>query len=231
MLAFLPLLAGCQDYNLTQICDATDPSFDIEEVSSLEDAVGPGFVENDGVVLDYDLDALPTDGVWRVMNVDILLMVPQVRFDVWPDGKEMTVSVTIADDPTDSEALYWSVTQAAVKDSLSWEEHVFTQPSAETSETDYMRAWWTFDFEELTSGHGTTEPQFFVDLAWTDDSTSPQVGYSNYNNACDRNWTIYSDAEGWVLNSERPGGGGSDATCSWPMFRVNTGVTWEAEEC
>jgi hypothetical protein len=230
-MTLLALLAACQDYNLTQICDAEDPSFDIEEVSSLEDAVGAGMVVADGVVLDYDLDALPTDGVWRVMNVDILLMVPQKRFDVFPDGKEMTVDVVMADDPTDPDALRWSLTQGANLDDLVWEEHVFTEPSAETSETDYFRAWWTFDFAAETSGQGTTEAQFFVDLQWTDATDSPQVGYSNYNNACDRNWTIYTDAEGWVNNAERPNGGGADATCSWPMFRVNTGVTWEAEEC
>ncbi len=230
-MTLLLLAVGCQDYNLTQICDATDPSFDIEEVSTLEDAVGAGMVEADGVVLDYDLGALPTDGVWRVMSVDILLMVPQARFDNFPDGKEMTVEVVIANDPTDTEALAWSLTQGAVLGDLDWEEHVFTETPAESSETEYFRAWWTFDFSALTSGQGTTEPQFFVDVIWTDDSTSPAVGYSNYNNACDRNWTIYDDATGWELNSERPGGGGADDTCSWPMFRVNTGVTWEAEEC
>ena len=116
------------------------------------------------------------------------------------------------------------------KAALTWVDHTFTEPSAETSETAYQRAWWTFDFAAETSGRGSVEPQFFVDVRWPQDR-SPQVGYSNYNNPCDRNWTIYESATGWERNSERPGGGGADSTCSWPMFRVNTGVTWEAEEC
>ena len=229
-MTLLALLAACQDYNLTQICDAPDPSFDIEGVSSLEDAVGPGMVDADGVVLDYDLASLPTDGVWRVMSVDILLMVPQERFDSFPDDKEMTVEVFISDDPTDTEAASWELTQAADLDALDFEEHIFTEPSAETDLTDYYRAWWNFDFSTETTGLGTTDPQFFVDLRWTG-ARSPQVGYSNYNRPCNRNWTIYETAEGWEHNSERPGGGGDSDTCSWPMFRVNTGVTWEAEEC
>ncbi len=229
-MVFLSLLAGCQDYNLTQICDATDPSFDIEEVSTLEDAVGPDLIEADGVVLDYDVEALPTDGVWRIMSVDILLMIPQDRFDNYPDDREMTVEVFISDDPTDGDAPTWSLTQAANLDALEFEEHIFTVPGAEASETDYYRAWWEFDFSTETVDEGTTEPQFFVDLQWPQ-VRSPQVGYSNYNNACNRNWTIYDESSGWEHNSERPGGGGDDDTCSWPMFRVNTGVTWEAEEC
>jgi hypothetical protein len=226
----LTLLAACQDYNLTQICDATDPSFDIEEVSQLEDTIGPGMVDADGVVLDYDLAALPTDGVWRIMSVDILLMIPSARFDAFPDDREITVEIFVSDDPTDIDAPTWQLTQAANLASLTFEEHLFTNPSAETDETDYQRAWWNFDFSTQTSGQGTTEPQFFVDVQWPE-SNSPQVGYSNYNNACDRNWTIYDAVDGWELNSVRPGGSGDEDSCSWPMFRVNTGVTWEAEEC
>ncbi len=224
------LLVACQDYNLSQICDTTDPAFDIEEVSLLEDAVGPGMVEADGVVLDYDLDALPDGGVWRVMSVDILVMVPQVALDLYPDDREMAVELVISDDPTDEEALHWELTQTVNLDVLELEEHIFTAPSAESSVTDYYRAWWNFDFSVETSGQGTDLPQFFVDLRWTGEE-SPQVGYSNYNRPCNRNWTIYEAVNGWELNSDRPGGGGADENCSWPMFRVNTGVTWEADEC
>ena len=45
-----------------------------------------------------------------------------------------------------------------------------------------------------------------------------KVGYSNFNQDCELNWSNYGS--GWVLNSENPVFFG----CSWPMMRVEVEV-------
>ena len=43
-----------------------------------------------------------------------------------------------------------------------------------------------------------------------------KVGYSNFNQDCEQNWSDYGS--GWELNSENPEYFG----CSWPMLRVRS---------
>ena len=227
----LAFAAGCSDYTIHRTCDSTEPSFDIEEVSTLEDAAGGDDLWwwADAVVLDYDTESLPEGGAWRVLSIDVLAMIPQSQFDNYPTEQELAVEVYSQGEPDTSEP-WWDLTQTLEPSLLDWEQHTLTQPTELATETDYHRAWWRFDFSELTYGQGAQNPEFVVGIRWPDES-GPEVAYSAFNRPCDRNWTVFAGESQWEHNSDQPLGPSQSDGCSWPMFRVNTGVTWEAEDC
>ena len=63
-----------------------------------------------------------------------------------------------------------------------------------------------------------TSNEFIAGVMW-EPPGMVKVGYSNFNQDCEKNWTNYGS--GWGLNSENPDFFG----CSWPMLRVEIEIT------
>lgn len=230
LLALFPL-AACSDYNLNSQCTSREPAFDIEEVSELEESWGPSWWSADAVVVDA-LEPENPEASWRVVSVDVLVMVPTSHLDgtsIWPsefEGAPLTVEVYDTSILTDSSAQMWSLTQELNTAELEWSPHSFPDMT-EMLETEYQMAWWNFNIAGQTSSTPMTSDQFAVGLRWPEKMV-PEVGYSSFNRPCDANWTINDGQSQWQHNSDT----NSDPTCSWPMFRVETEVVWESEvEC
>jgi hypothetical protein len=222
------LSSGCAQDSLGRWCTFDDSSFDIEEVSVLEDAMGEVNV-HDAIVIDYDTSSLAETATWRVGSVDALIMVPQSQFDAYPDSITLAVEVFDAADPQSANP--WVVEQVLNKNDLNWDDVTLTSPDLQT-ELSQKQAWWSFDFTDVIPETGMTSTTYVVGLYWKAGNL-PSVGYSNFNRPCDRNWTDYSDGLGWILNSERFTGLGNPLpnSCNWPMLRVNVEVREERSNC
>ena len=233
ILPFLTL--ACSEYEVRQICTEDEPAFDIEDVSTLDDAAGAqaGWFSGDGVMLQVpDYEALPEGAQWRVASVDVLWMVPAGQYEgtsgfpsSW-DSASLRVNVIDGSDPNDPSATVWSVEQQVSPGSVEWESHSFEDASGLAAEQDYYRAWWSFSFAVQTTGEFMSGSEYFVGLVWPE-YVQPEVGYSYFNRPCDRNWQINDGDEFWTQNSITSG---DEDTCSWPMLRVNTEVSWESDE-
>jgi hypothetical protein len=230
LLPFLLLVTSCTDYNLNSKCTSRAPAFDIEEVSTLESAWGSEWWTADAVVLD-SLPLENPEASWRVVSVDVLVMVPKSHMDGSSpspsdfEGAPLTVEVFDTNDLNDAEAQKWSLTQNLNTADLTWTPHTF---STETNalETEYVQAWWNFNIAGETSDTPMTADQFAVGIRWPQYSV-PEVGYSNFDRPCDANWQVNAGGTTtWQHNSDTSG---NDSTCSWPMFRVETEVVWESE--
>jgi hypothetical protein len=129
----------------------------------------------------------------------------------------LTVQVWDANTPLNRSKPAYSVHQTLVPSQLTWSTAILTTGT-------WRRAWWNFKFAEpvnpVISATGMSASQFLVGVKW-DSSFEPQLGYSNFNRPCDRNWTDTNGTGAWTLNSSL----GSAPTCNWPMLRVNTEVT------
>jgi hypothetical protein len=228
ILIALPFLLSCSEDALTYVCVNEDATFDIEEVSTLEDAMGLP-TGHDAVVLDYDATHLPEGGTWRVSSVDILLMIPASQFDYYPTNIKLGVEVFDGENP--STAPQWTVTQTVDVTKLEWQTVNLNRPDGDT-EPQQRAAWWRFDFSGTIPEEGMNSTTFVVGAAWSA-SSLPTIGYSNFNRPCNRNWTLYDPTEGWVLNSERedPFGSVEANSCNWPMLRVNVEERHEADSC
>lgn len=214
-------VACASDNGVTGLCGIPESGFDIEEASTLEDAQGYPYM-HDAVVLDYNDASLAAGDAWRVRSVEIMPMIGKIGFDFFSDGQQVTVEIWDANNP---QGTPYKVTQTFRKDDHDWERVTLQNPST-AWETDQVFAWWEFDFSEVIPTTGMTEGEYLVSVAW-DGSGLPAVGYSNFNNPCDKNWTDYGDGFGWVLNSDM----GSLDECSWPMIRVEMEVITRAVEC
>lgn len=224
----LALLQSCAEDSLTFVCVNEDATFDIEEVSTLEDAMGfPS--GHDAIMLDYDSSNLPDTGSWRVSSVDVLLMIPDAQFDYYPNNIQLGVEVFDGENPTN--APRWVITQTIDVASLQWELVTLRQPDSDTPRQQ-RTAWMRFDFSETIPETGMSSTTFVVGAQWSS-STLPTIGYSNFNRPCNRNWTLYDDIEGWVLNSERDDLFGllDPNSCNWPMLRVNVEERHKANTC
>ena len=228
ILVTLPFLLSCAEDALTFVCVNEDSTFDIEEVSTLEDAMGLP-TGHDAVVLDYDASSLPVGGTWRVSSVDILLMIPSSQFEYYPTNIKLSVEVFDGENP--STAPRWTVTQTVDVTKLDWQTINLNRPDRAT-EPQQRTAWWRFDFSTAIPEEGMNSTTFVVGAAWSS-SSLPTIGYSNFNRPCDRNWTLYDITEGWVLNSEREDLFGlvDPNSCNWPMLRVNVEERHEADSC
>jgi len=224
-------LVGCSDYQFNELCESDDPSFDIEEVSSLEDAAGAQWWMADAIVLDHEMGNAPEGSQWRVVSVDVLVMTSRSQFEGinptpsgWEDAS-LNVVVFDSNDPNATEPAVYSTTQTLNSDSLEWEDHTFEGSNTLAEESDYVRAWWNFDFSTQTSGKGMEADQYIVGIRWPE-LYIPEVGYSSFNRPCDRNWQVNADGTTeWLHNSVS-----SEADdCSWPMMRVHTQVFWESK--
>jgi hypothetical protein len=224
------LLIACSDYNLNSKCTSRAPAFDIEEVSSLDTSWGSEWWSADAVVLDSVVPENP-EANWRVVSVDVLVMVPTSHMDgtsMWPsnfEGAPLTVEVIDASDLNDSTAQSWSLTQNLNTAELEWQPHTFAEMTS-ALETEYQMAWWNFNIAAETSDAPMTADQYAVAIRWPQASV-PEVGYSNFDRPCASNWQVNADGStDWQHNSETSE---DDSSCSWPMFRVETEVVWESE--
>jgi hypothetical protein len=209
------------DETVTTTTTTTEPesSFDIEQVSVLEatDVLEHGA---DAVILDHDSSQLPPNSTWRVSNVDVLVMVPSYAFSGYPgsvglSSVGLTVEVWDTNSPTNPQKPAYKLHQVLVPSKLTWES--VTLPGG-----SYKKAWWSFPLADAAAPVITqpmTAQKFLVGVRW-DSSGEPQLGYSNFNRPCDRNWTDPGTGT-WTLNSSY----GQPNTCSWPMLRVGTEVT------
>lgn len=191
-----------------------DSVFDIEEVSTLEDAFGglwetSEVVSHDAVVLWFDTCALPPEASWRVEVVEVLAMIPVSEFDDYPDDVRLAIEVFDGVRPDELEP--FTLTQTLRIDELEWTRETLTDP-ATTDYLDFYAAWWAFDFTDVIV-EGMDNTRITVGVWWPDTTDYPLVGYSNFNLSCERNWTVHGDGP-WQHNSDV-----SDL-CSWPMLRV-----------
>ena len=209
-------------------CTDTVTAFDIEEVSALQDAVSPFLAANetamgifspwyrDALILDY---TVPTSGEgesWRISAVYALIMVPSGRFDTFADGQPLTVEVFDSNDPRT--VMGWTKTEPVVKGDLEWSDYTLPFDAAISgsfSEFDQKGAWMRFDMTGVIPETGMSADQFVVGIQW-ETMSQVAVGYSNFNRACNRNWTEWELGSGWNLN----GTSDTDLGCSWPMLRV-----------
>ncbi len=211
----LSLLVACgSDYAVKNICVESADGFDVEAVSTLQDAAGYPDAR-DAVVLDFDAAALPEGATWRVTRVDLLAMVPEWVFDRYEGGDALRVDVWDADRPRGQGD--WHVSRAIDPSELDWERTSLPPDAFWASQRDELqqrRAWMSFDFADVIPEEGMGAGAYTVAVSWNGDGL-PTIGYSNFNLACSRNWTDYGDGA-WTLNSAD---GDGDA-CSWPMMRV-----------
>ena len=214
-------LSGCATDDLHYVCINEEPTFDIEEVSTLEDSMSlPN--GHDAIILDYNDSYLPEGGTWRVSSVDILLMIPASQFNFYPNNVELTVEVFGGADPR--RAPTWKVKQTVDVSKLRWTDVRLTNPD-QAYELSQKQAWWTFDFTSVIPESGMRSTTFLVGAAWENDSL-PTIGYSNFNRPCDRNWTKYNEVA-WKLNSVLS----PYPICNWPMMRVNVEERHKSKNC
>ncbi len=230
-------LGGCADDPLYAFCTDDGAGFDIDEVSALEGNLAWQGTA-DAVVLSYDDERLGDDeqNSWRVAGVDVLVMIPEADFDRYDNAAALEVLVFDGADP--NTAAEYRVRQTLVARELDWTTYSFDAPPegarrvdpfgvpVTNFDTEYLKAWWHFDFTGVIPEEGMTNTTYAVGLLWPDDA-APLVGYSLYDRSCTDNWTNYDRAEpafvddgrrGWVSNAER----GSTGGCNWPMLKVNT---------
>ena len=216
MFALLLLACSESDYAVKNLCVEEAGGFDIEEVSTLQDAAGyPG--ARDAVVLAFDADSLGDGESWRVTGVDLLAMVPEDYFGRYDGGDRLTVDVWDADRPRGSGG-DWQVEVAIDPSALAWERVTLPRDAfwaSQRGELQQRRAWLPFDFSAVVPEEGMGSGRYTVSVSWTG-SGLPTIGYSNFNLDCGRNWTDYGDGS-WTLNSAD----GDGSSCSWPMMRVH----------
>ena len=242
-LLLLSVTAGCGDYTLTakfveevedtgaytpdapvegtgSATEEDDPcgsttAFDIEEVSTLQDAFGLPSVQ-DGLSLSVP-EQVASAG-WRPTEVEVLVSYPAWYFDYIDDTNVLTATIYPADRPQGES---WSVRATVRRGDLDWQP-LTLPPDADWSGEDreQMAAWMTFDFTDQIPVAGMNRTDYFVAISW-DTWGFPNVGYSNFELDCTANWSDYGDGR-WVQNS------GVD--CSWPMLRITTEVG-DPEDC
>ena len=189
-------------------CVESSTAFDIEEVSTLQDAFGLPQVR-DGLTLTVDGSNIQQGRTWRPISVQILVMYPTWYFDFYDDSNALTVDFYPSSSPGGSLPL--SKTVQIRKSALNWEP-MLLPANADWSGDDreQMAAWLEFDLSDLGAEDGYTSTDYFVSLGW-DSIGFPNVGYSNFELSCTQNWTDYGNGS-YVQNS------GQD--CSWPMLKI-----------
>ena len=71
-------------------CIDSSTAFDIEEVSSLQDAFGLPKVR-DGLMLSVPEESLSGGKKWRPTSVEVLVMYPEWYFDFYDDSNSLTI--------------------------------------------------------------------------------------------------------------------------------------------
>lgn len=216
-------------------CTEVVTAFDIEELSVLQDAASPNLVSYaSGLAIPWYRDALvlnymPDDGPgssWRVSAVEVLIMVATGRFDSQPDGE--TLSIEVFDGANPRMAPTWKVSQPVIHGDLDWSDYSLPWDAAisgASGEYEQKGAWLRYDFTSTIPDSGMVSPEFVVGVQW-EYLSRVAVGYSNFNRACDRNWTEWDPGSGWIMNGDSTSGDG----CSWPMLRVEIERTF-SDDC
>ena len=206
-----------------QIVECTEEvnAFDIEDVSTLQDALSAsiGTWQRDGVIIDYG-QGLDSDVSWRISTVEILIMIPEDKVPMFEDGNTMQVEIYDSDDPRSVEA--YVQTMEVHRVDLQWTLYTLPDDAAHASvDEEYSQygAWLSFDFKNTIPVTGMNSQRFIVAVDWPE-PREIAVGYSNFNRSCASNWSDYG--EGWVLNSEDP----MNLNCSWPMMRIQVERTY-----
>tara|TARA_B100000575_G_C23032648_1_gene594499 strand:- start:230 stop:1063 length:834 start_codon:yes stop_codon:yes gene_type:complete len=220
-------------------CTEVVTAFDIEELSVLQDAASPYLVATqsplhttsgpwyrDALVLTYLPPDDGFDSTWRVAAVEVLVMVPTARMGTLPDGERLTIEVFDGANPRMAPS--WTETQPIVYGDLSWSDYVLPFDAAISGisgDFNQRGAWARFDFRSTISESGMVSPEFVVGVKW-ESMSQVAVGYSNFNRACNRNWTEWAPGSGWNMNGDSSTGD----VCSWPMLRVEIERTF-TDEC
>jgi hypothetical protein len=229
-LVVLTVLAGCSEYDVSTLaetemgapdtaseddCVEEVPGFDITEVSNLEDAVSfyLSGANRDAVSLSFDASALETDQTWRVSAVDVLVLIPASEFQSFEDGREIGVEVFDGSDPRT--ATSYQLKLPVVRADHNWDAYTLPYGPAEANERDQQGTWMRFDLRDVIPEEGMASENFVAGVRWPNQGRVA-VGFSNYNRACNQNWTEYGNNTGWVLNGDSNSSNG----CSWPMLRV-----------
>ena len=197
-------------------CGEDFVAFDIEDVSTLQDAVNypMGSWSHDAVILNWDDSQLSPDQTWRISAVEALVMIPTALFNSFPDDQVLNIEVFDGNNPTT--ATRWSASRPLIKSELSWSDYTLPFDAYHASiynEFQQKGAWLRFDMTDQIPESGMSSSTFVTGIWWTDPGLV-RVGYSNFNRDCSKNWTDYGS--GWILNTELSG----QYTCSWPMLKV-----------
>ncbi|MGC6510379.1 MAG: hypothetical protein ACON4U_18315 [Myxococcota bacterium] len=201
-------------------CAEAEVAFDIEELSILQDAVSYSVAgwSQDAIVLNFDSSSLTPDQTWRVSAVEILVLISEAHFPNFTDGQDIHIQVFDSDHP--NLAMPWTMSKSIVRSEHSWSSYTLPNDAwyaGTYGEFQQKGTWVRFDTRATVPSSGMTSSTFIVGVMW-EPPGMVKVGYSNFNQDCELNWSNYGS--GWVLNSENPVFFG----CSWPMMRVEVEV-------
>jgi hypothetical protein len=208
-------------------CTDVFVGFDIEEVSTLQDAVSYSVANwtHDAVMLNFDDSQLIQGQTWRVSAVEILVLISDAHYNYFADGQEIHIIVFDAANPNSIQP--WTMTKQIVRSDHIWNDYTLPQDAWHAGlygEFSQKGTWVRFDTTDVIPESGMNSKDFIVGVMW-EPPGMVKVGYSNFNQDCERNWSDYGS--GWELNSENPEYFG----CSWPMLRVEieTKVTGDCD--
>lgn len=205
-----------EDNSSDEECTESYVAFNIEEVSTLQDAVSLSVAgwNQDAVVLSFDDSILSANQTWRVSAVEILVLISDAYYPHFTDGQE--INIQVFDAPTPQVTSFWTMTKGIVRSEHNWMSYTLPQDAYHASlygEFQQQGTWVRFNTTEVIPSSGMGSSEFLVGVMW-EEPGMVKVGYSNFNQDCERNWSNYGS--GWGLNSENPEFFG----CSWPMMRV-----------
>jgi hypothetical protein len=195
--------------------------FDINEYSTLQDAVSysvAGWLQ-DAIVINFDDSSLTSEQSWRVSAVEILVLISDAHYPNFSDGQEIHIELFDSADPNSGSS--WSMSKGVIRSDHNWSNYTLPTDAwyaGTYGEFAQKGTWLRFDTRTVVPPTGMTSSDFIVGVKW-EPPGMVKVGYSNFNQECESNWTNLGS--GWQLNSLNPAYFG----CSWPMFRVEIEVT------
>ena len=169
-------------------------------------------------MLNFDDSNLAANQTWRVSAVELLLLISAAHFPNFTDGQEIHIQVFDSDDPNTGD--FWTMTQAIVRSEHSWSDYTLPNDAwyaGTYGEFEQKGTWIRFDTRTVIPSSGMTSSEFLAGVLW-EPPGMVKIGYSNFNQDCERNWSNYGS--GWGLNSENPEFFG----CSWPMMRIEVEI-------
>ena len=201
-------------------CTETYITFDIEEVSTLQDAVSYSVANwsQDAVTLTFDDSNLASNQTWRVSAVEVLVLIADAYYPHFVDGQEINVQIFDSHNP--NSGTVWTMTESIVRSDYTWSNYTLPNDAWYAGiygEFQQKGTWVRFDTRTVIPSSGMASSDFLVGVMW-EPPGMVKLGYSNFNQDCERNWSNYGS--GWGLNSENPEFFG----CSWPMMRVEVEV-------
>ena len=201
-------------------CTESYVTFDIDEVSTLQDAVSYSVAtwSQDALVMNFDDSNLASDQTWRVSAVEILVLISDAHFPNFTDGQEIHIQVFDSNNP--NSGTVWTMAQPIIRSEHSWSDYTLPYDAwyaGTYGEFQQKGTWVRFDTTTVIPISGMTSTEFIAGVMW-EPPGMVKLGYSNFNQDCERNWSNYGG--GWVLNSLNPEFFG----CSWPMMRIEVEV-------